>query len=398
MIENNMTNKANIKILFMLGSMHFINDTLQSLISASYPLLKEELGLDFGEIGMITLFYMLFASILQPIFGLIFDKRASSRSLMFGMAVTCIGVILLATLNTLHGILLAVSMFGIGSSVFHPEASRFTHLASNGQRSLAQSFFQVGGNLGGSMGPLLIALIISTNGRMNILYSLSLVAIAFVIISHLRKWLVSIPESIRTSGSEKKCRNPLPRAKTISTIAVLLVLIFSKYVYMESLRSYYTFYLIDNFGLSISSSQIALFLFLLSTGIGILVGGIIGDRVGRKTIIWVSILGTAPFALLMPYADLTFTLVLSFCSGLMLSSAFSAIVVYAQELLPNRLGLVSGLFFGIAFGISGIASAVLGHYIDIYGLNTIYQFCSFMPLLGVVALLLPNLGNNKQLI
>ena len=398
MIENNMTNKANIKILFMLGSMHFINDTLQSLISASYPLLKEELGLDFGEIGMITLFYMLFASILQPIFGLIFDKRASSRSLMFGMAVTCIGVILLATLNTLHGILLAVSMFGIGSSVFHPEASRFTHLASNGQRSLAQSFFQVGGNLGGSMGPLLIALIISTNGRMNILYSLSLVAIAFVIISHLRKWLVSIPESIRTSGSAKKCSNPLSRAKTISTIAVLLVLIFSKYVYMESLRSYYTFYLIDNFGLSISSSQIALFLFLLSTGIGILVGGIIGDRVGRKTIIWVSILGTAPFALLMPYADLTFTLVLSFCSGLMLSSAFSAIVVYAQELLPNRLGLVSGLFFGIAFGISGIASAVLGHYIDIYGLNAIYQFCSFMPLLGVVALLLPNLGNNKQLI
>ena len=392
-----MNNKVNIKILFLLAAMHFINDTLQSVIAASYPLLKDELSLDFAEIGLITLCYQLFASILQPIFGLLFDKRASSRSLMFGMLATCAGIIFFATLNTFHGILFAVSLFGIGSSIFHPEASRFVHLASNGKRGLAQSFFQVGGNLGGAMGPLFIAIIISTHGRIDILYCILLIIIALAIISYLRKWIILIPKNLRTSGLTKAHCNPLSHTKTIRTIAILLILIFSKYVYMESIRSYYTFYLIDNFGMSISASQIALFVFLFATAIGTFIGGPIGDKVGHKAIIWISILGTSPFALLMPYADLNFTLVLSFCSGLILSSAFPAIIVYAQELLPHKLGLVSGLFFGFAFGVAGLASAVLGYFIDIYGLNAVYSFCSFMPLLGLTAWFLPNLSKKQNL-
>lgn len=385
--------KITFSILIALSLSHCLNDLLQSVISAAYPLFKDDLDLNFAQIGLITLVYQLSASVFQPITGLVFDKRPIAWSLPLGMSFTFIGMLSLAFSNSLYWVLISVFLIGIGSSVLHPEASRITFLASGGKRGLAQSLFQVGGNLGGSLGPLLVALLVAPYGRhhLSLFAIVSLVAIG--VMFPICKWYKSYLNRMRAQAVtvKKSVQLPLPMDKTVFSIGILLVLIFSKYIYMASLTSYYTFYLIKKFGVSVQESQFYLFIFLVATAIGTLAGGPIGDRVGRKYVIWASILGAAPFSLLMPHAPLMWTVVLSFCVGLMLSSAFPAILLYAQELLPTKLGLISGLFFGFAFGVAGIASAVLGNMADQYGIEAVYNVCAYMPLLGLVTIFLPNL-------
>ncbi len=376
-----------------------MNDALQSIISASYPLIKDDLLLSFGQIGLITLVYQSSASVFQPFVGLYFDKRPSPWSLPIGMSFTLVGLLSLAYVTTFYWVLCSVFLVGIGSSTLHPEASRLTSLASGGKRGLAQSLFQVGGNLGGALGPLMIAFLVAPYGRQNIAYLSILAFIAIIVMMPVSNWYKKRLSYLK-AGTIKNSMDkisPLPINKTIFSIGILLVLIFSKYVYMASLSSYYTFYLIDKFQVSVQTSQILLFVFLIATAIGTMVGGPIGDKIGRKYVIWISILGAAPFALLMPHMSLLWTVIMSFCIGLTLSSAFPAILVYAQELLPYKLGLVSGLFFGFAFGISGIASAVLGKIADIYSIETVYNLVAYMPLLGLITWFLPNLNKKNSI-
>lgn len=393
------TTGITFRILVALSICHCLNDTLQSVISAVYPLFKEDLELSFAQIGLITLVYQSAASVCQPLTGLFFDKWPSAWSLPTGMSFTLVGLLSLAFANTLPLVLCSVALVGIGSSVFHPEASRLTSLASGGKRGLAQSLFQVGGNLGGSLGPLLAAVFVAPYGRRHIALFTILAFTAIMVMIPVGHWYKSFLLRLRkTEGETLKtsvCR-PLPMGKTVFSIAILLILIFSKYIYMASLNSYYTFYLIHKFGVSVQASQLYLFVFLIATAIGTLLGGPIGDRVGRKYVIWASILGAAPFTLIMPHVEnLYLTTVLSFCVGLTLSSAFPAILVYAQELLPYKLGLISGLFFGFAFGVAGIASAVLGNMADRYGIEAVYNVCGYMPLIGLVTWFLPDLKKKR---
>ena len=393
------TTGITFRILVALSICHCLNDTLQSVISAVYPLFKEDLGLSFAQIGLITLVYQSAASVCQPLTGLFFDKWPSAWSLPTGMSFTLVGLLSLAFANTLPLVLCSVALVGIGSSVFHPEASRLTSLASGGKRGLAQSLFQVGGNLGGSLGPLLAAVFVAPYGRRHIALFTILAFTAIMVMIPVGHWYKSFLLRLRKAEGEtlktSVCR-PLPMGKTVFSIAILLILIFSKYIYMASLNSYYTFYLIHKFGVSVQASQLYLFVFLIATAIGTLLGGPIGDRVGRKYVIWSSILGAAPFTLIMPHVEnLYLTTVLSFCVGLTLSSAFPAILVYAQELLPYKLGLISGLFFGFAFGVAGIASAVLGNMADRYGIEAVYNVCGYMPLIGLVTWFLPDLKKKR---
>lgn len=393
------TTGITFRILVALSICHCLNDTLQSVISAVYPLFKEDLGLSFAQIGLITLVYQSAASVCQPLTGLFFDKWPSAWSLPTGMSFTLVGLLSLAFANTLPLVLCSVALVGIGSSVFHPEASRLTSLASGGKRGLAQSLFQVGGNLGGSLGPLLTAVFVAPYGRRHIALFTILAFTAIMVMIPVGHWYKSFLLRLRKAEGEtlktSVCR-PLPMGKTVFSIAILLILIFSKYIYMASLNSYYTFYLIHKFGVSVQASQLYLFVFLIATAIGTLLGGPIGDRVGRKYVIWASILGAAPFTLIMPHVEnLYLTTILSFCVGLTLSSAFPAILVYAQELLPYKLGLISGLFFGFAFGAAGIASAVLGNMADRYGIEAVYNVCGYMPLIGLVTWFLPDLKKKR---
>ena len=393
------TTGITFRILVALSICHCLNDTLQSVISAVYPLFKEDLGLSFAQIGLITLVYQSAASVCQPLTGLFFDKWPSAWSLPTGMSFTLVGLLSLAFAGTLPLVLCSVALVGIGSSVFHPEASRLTSLASGGKRGLAQSLFQVGGNLGGSLGPLLAAVFVAPYGRRHIALFTILAFTAIMVMIPVGHWYKSFLLRLRKAEGEtlktSVCR-PLPMGKTVFSIAILLILIFSKYIYMASLNSYYTFYLIHKFGVSVQASQLYLFVFLIATAIGTLLGGPIGDRVGRKYVIWASILGAAPFTLIMPHVEnLYLTTILSFCVGLTLSSAFPAILVYAQELLPYKLGLISGLFFGFAFGVAGIASAVLGNMADRYGIEAVYNVCGYMPLIGLVTWFLPDLKKKR---
>lgn len=393
------TTGITFRILVALSICHCLNDTLQSVISAVYPLFKEDLGLSFAQIGLITLVYQSAASVCQPLTGLFFDKWPSAWSLPTGMSFTLVRLLSLAFANTLPLVLCSVALVGIGSSVFHPEASRLTSLASGGKRGLAQSLFQVGGNLGGSLGPLLAAVFVAPYGRRHIALFTILAFTAIMVMIPVGHWYKSFLLRLRKAEGEtlktSVCR-PLPMGKTVFSIAILLILIFSKYIYMASLNSYYTFYLIHKFGVSVQASQLYLFVFLIATAIGTLLGGPIGDRVGRKYVIWASILGAAPFTLIMPHVEnLYLTTILSFCVGLTLSSAFPAILVYAQELLPYKLGLISGLFFGFAFGVAGIASAVLGNMADRYGIEAVYNVCGYMPLIGLVTWFLPDLKKKR---
>lgn len=384
-------------VLLALCASHSLNDLLQSVITAVYPMLKADLNLDFAQIGIITLVYQIAASIFQPVVGFGFDKRPFVYSLPMGMVSTSLGIAMFAYCNTMAGILVSVFLVGIGSATLHPEASRITSLAGRERRGFAQSIFQVGGNFGGSIGPLLVALIVAPHGRHYVLWFLVFSTLAFAAMRPIVKWYKGYLNDVRNhpESHKKSLALPLSKGKTTFVICVIMVLIFSKYVYMASLSSYYTFYLMEKFGVSVKMSQIFLFIFVVSTAAGTLVGGPIGDKYGRKLVIWVSILGTAPFSLLLPHVSLPLTALLSFCAGFMLSSAFPAILLYAQELLPTKLGMISGLFFGFAFGVGGIASAVLGNFADTYGIEAIYNFCAYMPLIGIVACLLPNLKNRE---
>ncbi|BEG62012.1 MFS transporter [Coprobacter fastidiosus] len=386
------------RVLLALGLSHLLNDTLQSVITAVYPLLKESMALSFVQIGFITLVYQISASVFQPLVGFYLDKKPNPWFLPIGMSFTLIGLVVLAFSGTLHQVLFSVFLVGIGSSILHPEASRLTSLASGGKRGLAQSVFQVGGNMGSSLGPLLAALCIAPYGQRNIVFFALLALCAIIVMIPICRWYKRKLKALRLNkdGMKTEVMSPLSRKKTIFSLSVLLILIFSKYVYLASITSYYTFFLIEKFDVTVRDSQFFLFAFLFASALGILLGGPVGDKVGRKYVIWASILGVAPFSLIMPHANLLWTCILSILIGLILSSAFSAILVYAQELLPSKLGLISGLFFGLAFGIAGIASAVLGGLADKFGIEYVYQLCAYMPLLGLIAWFLPDIRKIKK--
>ncbi len=385
--------EATFPVLMALCAVHCFNDLLQSVVSAVYPMLKDDLDLSFGQIGLVTLVYQIAASVFQPVVGLAFDKRPFVGSLPLGMVFTSAGIVLFAYSMSLTTVLIGVFLVGMGSSTLHPEASRITSLASHGRRGFAQSIFQVGGNFGSSIGPLLVAFIVAPHGRRYIAWFLIVAAMAFMAMRTICRWYSGYlaETNSRAARSERRVKRPLTAGRTVFVVGVIMVLIFSKYIYMASLTNYYTFYLIDNFGVSVKTSQILLFVFLAATAIGTLVGGPIGDRYGRKPVIWASILGAAPFSLVMPHCGLALTVVMSFGAGFMLASAFPAILLYSQELLPNKLGLVSGVFFGFAFGVAGVAAAILGYYADRYGIDAVYNACAYMPLMGLVAMFLPNL-------
>lgn len=386
------------RVLLALGLSHLLNDTLQSVITAVYPLLKESMALSFVQIGFITLVYQISASVFQPLVGFYLDKKPNPWFLPIGMSFTLIGLVVLAFSGTLHQVLFSVFLVGIGSSILHPEASRLTSLASGGKRGLAQSVFQVGGNMGSSLGPLLAALCIAPYGQRNIVFFALLALCAIIVMIPICRWYKRKLKALRLNkdGMKTEVMSPLSRKKTIFSLSVLLILIFSKYVYLASITSYYTFFLIEKFDVTVRDSQFFLFAFLFASALGILLGGPVGDKVGRKYVIWASILGAAPFSLIMPHANLLWTCILSILIGLILSSAFSAILVYAQELLPSKLGLISRLFFGLAFGIAGIASAVLGGLADKFGIEYVYQLCAYMPLLGLIAWFLPDIRKIKK--
>lgn len=386
-------------ILFAISFSHLLNDTMQSLIPSIYPLVKNSFHLNFTQVGLITLTFQLTASLLQPVVGFYTDRKPQPYSLAIGMCSTLIGLLLLSTAGSFVMVLFAVAMVGMGSAVFHPEASRLAHMASGGRRGMAQSLFQVGGNAGSSLGPLLAALVIAPYGQGNIGWFSLAALLAIVVLVNVGKWYGRNTFRIRGKSHAKDLENrpQLSRNKIIGSVVILLVLIFSKYFYMASMTSYFTFYLISKFHLSVQSAQLHLFIFLFSVAAGTFIGGPLGDRFGRKYVIWFSILGVAPFTLLLPYADLFWTSVLSVFIGVILSSAFSAILVYAQELMPGKVGMIAGLFFGFAFGMGGIGSAVLGRLADHTSITYVYHVCSFLPLIGIVTAFLPNIEGRKKL-
>jgi len=383
-----------MQILFSVAFVHLLNDCVQAVLPAIYPLLKHEFALSFTQIGLITLTFQCTASLLQPWIGLYTDKRPIPFLLPAGMCVTLGGVALLATAGSFAMLLLAAGLIGIGSSTFHPEASRVARLASGGRFGFAQSLFQVGGNLGSAFGPLLAAAIIVGQGQGRIAWLMLLVLLAVAVLVGVSRWYAGHLRSV-TKKIAVHAGPGLSRGRVLWALSVLALLVFSKYIYMSSLSSYYTFYLIEKFHVTVEAAQMYLFLFLAAVAAGTFAGGPIGDRIGRKRVIWFSILGAAPFALALPYADLFWTAVLSVVIGLVMSSAFSAIVVFAQELVPNNVGMIAGLFFGLMFGISGIGAAAMGAIADSTGIEYVYRIASFLPLLGILAVLLPRTGTQR---
>ncbi|NYT66000.1 MFS transporter [Alcaligenaceae bacterium] len=376
-------------VLGAISVSHLLNDMMQSVLIALYPVLKGNFDLSFTQIGFITLAFQFSASLLQPLIGHYTDKHPKPYSLPIGMGFTFFGLILLSQAWDFTSILVAALLIGMGSSVFHPESSRVARLASAGQHGLAQSIFQVGGNLGSSLGPLLAALIIVPMGQASVAWFSLAALLAILILYRVGRWYGYNLTTSRGRTTLAKVDTGLTQKQVHKALGVLLVLVFSKYFYLASLTSYLTFYLIYRFGISIQNAQYSLFVFLFGVALGTLAGGPIGDRIGRKRVIWGSILGTAPFALLLPYANLTWTILLVFIIGIIIASAFSAILVYAQELIPGKTGTISGLFFGLAFGMAGIGAAALGKLADITSIELVYQVCAFLPLLGITAFLLP---------
>jgi MFS transporter, FSR family, fosmidomycin resistance protein len=370
---------------------HMLNDMIQSLILAIYPILKSDFHLSFAQVGLITLTYQLTASMLQPLVGLVTDRRPMPYSLPVGMGFTLCGLLLLATAPSFPILLLAAALVGTGSSVFHPESSRVARMASGGRHGLAQSLFQVGGNTGSSLGPLLAAWIIVPHGRGSVAWFSLAALLAIVVLLQVGRWYGQHHVARSKSVARHLTVVALSRNQIIGALTILGLLIFSKYFYLASLSSYYTFYLIHKFGVSVQSAQVHLFVFLFAVAAGSLIGGPVGDRIGRKWVIWVSILGVAPFTLLLPHANLMWTGVLTVIIGLILASAFSAILVYAQELIPGRVGMISGLFFGFAFGMGGIGAAVLGGLADTHGIEYVYRLCAFLPLMGLITVFLPDI-------
>ncbi|MFL6464008.1 MAG: MFS transporter [Bryobacteraceae bacterium] len=384
--------KTVFTILGAISFCHLLNDMAQSLLPAIYPILKDAFHLDFGQIGLITLMFQVTASLLQPVVGLYTDKKSQPYSLAIGMGFTLVGLLLLSVAPNFGALLLGAALVGIGSSVFHPESARVARMASGGQHGLAQSVFQVGGNAGSSLGPLLAAFIVLPRGQRSIAWFSLAALLGIALLTLIGSWYKNRTAlQNRSKRTLIETKSNLPSRTVFISIAVLVALIFSKYFYLASLTSYYTFYLITKFHVSVQSAQLHLFLFLGAVAGGTLIGGPIGDRIGRKYVIWCSILGILPFTLILPYANLFWTSILSVVIGLVLASAFSAILVYAQELVPGRIGLISGIFFGLAFGMGGIGAALLGKLADATDINFVYHVCSFLPMIGLLTVFLPDL-------
>ena len=385
-------------VLVSLSACHLLNDMNQSLVPAIYPVLKQSYSLDFGQIGLITLAFQLTASMLQPVVGLVTDRRAQPFSLPIGMASSLIGLLLLAVAHSYGMILFSAALVGMGSAVFHPEASRVARMASGGRYGFAQSLFQVGGSTGSAIGPLLAAFIVVPRGQGSIAWFSAAALLAILILSQVSLWYARHPSMQQRRGRRAAIAarvGELSRGKVVWAVVVLLTLLFSKNVYTSSLSSYYTFYLMQKFHVSVANAQVHLFVFLGAVAAGTFAGGPIGDRFGRRPVIWFSILGAAPFAMLLPYASLWWTGVLSVAIGLILASAFSAILVYAQDLLPGRVGMVAGMFFGFSFGLGGLGAAALGRIADVSSIGAVYQVCSFLPLIGLLTALLPDIEKRR---
>ena len=385
------------RILGALGLCHLLNDMLQSVIPAVYPILKTSYHLDFGQIGLITLASQLTASLLQPVVGLVADRRPMPYSLPVGMAFTLAGLLLLSVAPSFLVILCAVALVGMGSSVFHPESSRVVRMASGGRHGLAQSIFQVGGNFGTSLGPLLAAFVVLPGGKRSIAWLSVGALLAIVIMTRVGAWYKAHHRAGMKSHKRVRDHHPdLTSRKIAVSLAVLVALVFSKFFYLVSLTSYYTFFLIQKFHVPVRTAQIYLFVFLGAVAAGTIIGGPVGDRIGRKYVIWVSILGVLPFTLVLPYANLFWTGILSVIIGAVLASAFTAIVVYAQDLVPGKVGAVSGLFFGLAFGMGGIGAALLGELADATSITYVYQVCAFLPAIGLLTAFLPNIEPGRR--
>ena len=384
-----------VPVLAAISFSHLLNDTIQSLLPAIYPILKTSYNLSFSQVGLMTLTLMVTASVLQPLVGLYTDKRATPYSLVYGMAFSLLGLLLLSVASRLGTLLLAAGLIGVGSAVFHPESSRVARMASGGRHGLAQSVFQVGGNVGSALGPLLAAFLVLPRGQSSIAWASSVALLAIAVLWKVGGWSSHQHRAPRPKATEAHTIHH-PEHLTVSekrvrwSIVVLVALIFSKYFYLASLTNYYTFYLINHFNVSVQAAQIDLFIFLGAVAAGTILGGPIGDRFGRKLVIWVSILGVFPFTFALPYANLFWTQILTVVIGLILASAFSAIVVYAQELMPGRIGLISGLFFGFAFGMGGLGAAVLGRLADATSIVFVYRVCAYLPLIGLLTGFLPD--------
>jgi MFS transporter, FSR family, fosmidomycin resistance protein len=374
---------------------HLLNDVMQALLPAIYPMLKSGFALSFGQIGLLTLIFQVTASLLQPMIGLYTDRKPQPYSLPLGMACSLVGMITLAFAPNFPALLAGAALLGIGSSIFHPESSRIARLASGGAHGFAQSFFQVGGHVGSALGPLMAAFVVLPYGRDSLAWFAVLALLGIGILVGVGRWYGRAVRALPKKHGQPSHHVSLQPSQVRRAMAVLIALIFSKFFYLASITSYYTFYLMHRFGLSIETAQIYLFVFLASSAVGLLIGGPIGDRIGRKKVIWASIVGVLPFTLALPHVGLPATLVLSVLIGLILSSAFSAIVVYGQELMPGRVGMVAGLFFGLAFGMGGIGAAVLGELADWTSIELVYLVCSFLPLIGLLTLFLPNLEDES---
>jgi FSR family fosmidomycin resistance protein-like MFS transporter len=382
-------------VLAGISFSHFLNDTMQSLIASVYPILKDTYALDFAQIGMITLAFQFTASLLQPVVGHYTDKKAQPYSLAIGMASTFFGLLLLSAAQQYLVILVAAAFVGLGSAVFHPESARIARLASGGRYGFAQSVFQLGGSFGTSMGPVLAALIVVPFGQGSIAWFSSIAFLAIVILWRIGRWYAPQITAKKAASVRSQAGGPSSRRVAIALL-VLVALLFSKQLYVSSLSSYYIFYLIDRFGVSTQAAQIYLFVFLAANAVGAFLGGPLGDRFGRKIVIWISILGALPFTLALPYAGLYASAVLSVIIGLIISSTTSSIIVFAQELVPHRFGMISGVFFGVAFGIGGLGAAVLGKLADHTSIAFVYQVCAFLPAIGLLAVFLPKLPRHVR--
>lgn len=382
---------AAFTVLLGLSVSHGLNDTMQSLLPALYPMFKAGLGLSYSEVGLITFAFQLTASLLQPLVGIVTDKRPMPYSLAVGMGVTLVGLVLLSRADSFPVVLIAAAIVGMGSSIFHPEASRMARYASGGRHGFAQSLFQVGGNAGSALGPLLAAYIVEPNGQHSVIWFTLIALAGMAILGSVGRWQARRAAARGGRARKAAIGHGLSPARVRASIAILIALMFSKFFYLASISSYFTFYLIHRFGIGVQAAQLDLFVFLAATAVGTFFGGPIGDRLGRKIVIWVSILGVLPFTLALPYVGLTWTVLLAVPIGLILSSAFSTIVVYAQELVPGKVGMISGLFFGLAFGMGGLGAAVLGWLADVTSISTVYEICAFLPAIGLLTVFLPDL-------
>ena len=395
---------ATFSVLLMVSLGHLLNDMFQSVIPSIYPMIKESLGLSFVQVGAITLTNQITSSLLQPLVGYYSDKHPRPYGLVVGMCFTLTGLLLLSVANSFPAVLLSVAFVGVGSSVLHPESSKVARLASGGAKGMAQSIFQIGGNVGRAFGPVAVALIVVPHGQGSIRWFALLAVVAVWVLSRIGRWYQKqlakqaakvVPNAGRNEVVLQENKNNLTRRQIVIALVVLFVLMFSKDFYTANIQSYLTFYMIDKFGLSVGASQYVLFAFLVSTAIGLLIGGEVGDRYGRKYVIWGSILGSSPFALLLPYCNLAWTIVLAVLVGMVMSSAMSAILVYGTELLPGSVGMISGAFFGLSFGLGGIGSALFGWLADLTNIQYVFQLTAFLPLLGIVAYFLPNIREEE---